>query len=115
MDPDNTLVSAINQDEMDNAPIAKFHQDLRADIAALEVLSRKLGEVRWPARVQPYVDAMRSTDLAASAQCDRVLLHASGYAQVQTDYAANSWCQEAQTVTNADTIRKLLRLPPVSN
>jgi hypothetical protein len=115
VDPDNRIVSAIINDRQDAAPMSQFHADMRADIAALRVMITKLGEVRWPVRVQPYVSAMRSTDLVASIHCDQAALAATSYAQDQEIEASNSWCQEAGATTNADTIRQLLNLPPVSN
>jgi hypothetical protein len=115
VDPSNRMVDATNNDAQDAAPMAQFRRDTRAYIASLKVLNRKLAEVRWPARVQPYITAMRSTDLAADIKCSQAELRASSYGQANLISSANTWCTASQTTTNANEIRSLLHLPPVTN
>lgn len=114
VDPSNALVDAINRDETDSAPIAQFHRDTRALIAAEKVMDRKLAAVRWPIRVAPYSAAMRSTDLVADRHCDQALLRAGSYDEANQIETTNTWCTAAQTTTNADQIRTLLHLPPAN-
>jgi hypothetical protein len=116
VDPYNVLVDAANRDQMDGAPFAQYRRDVQAIIAGDRAFSRKVGQVRWPARVQPYIDAMRATDIPADIHCDRAEIRASSYGQAQVVDSTNSWCQQVSTgnSTNADQVRRLLHLPPVT-
>jgi hypothetical protein len=115
--PYNVLVDQANRDQMDGAPFAQYRRDVRAIIAGDQAFSREVGQVRWPARVQPYIDAMRATDIPADIHCDQAEIRASSYSQAQVVDATNSWCQQVSTgnSTNADQVRRLLHLPPVTN
>jgi hypothetical protein len=117
VDPYNELVDKANRDAQDGAPFAQYQADLRALIAGEQEFSRKLAQVRWPARVQGYIDAMRATDIPADIHCDRAEIKAGSYGELDTVDASNSWCQQVATssATNADQVRQLLHLPPVSN
>jgi hypothetical protein len=110
VDPSNRLLNAVNQDETDRVPLAQFRQDERALTASLRTMAAKLAAVRWPARVEPYVRAMLSTDVQADIRCDQDEARAKTYAQADA-ISYNQDCTAANTTSNADTIRSMLGLP----
>ena len=114
VDPSNRTDAQVGNDVQDAAPIGQYRHDVRSLIASLELLNRKLAAVRWPVRVQPYIDAMRSTDVAAQIKCFQRLQGASTYSQANTIFATNSWCLASQQGANASEIRTLLHLPTLS-
>ncbi len=113
VDPYNRTVDAVNRDYTDQARIAQFRRDLSAQIASLRVMKLKLAAVRWPPRVEPYVQAMMSTDDVTTIRCDKEQLAAQSYAQVDV-ISANQDCTAAQNNSNASTIRSMLGLPSLS-
>jgi hypothetical protein len=110
VDPSNRANNAVGQDYTDRVPLAQYRRDLRAYVAATLTMAAKLGALRWPARVEPYLRAMLSTDVQASIRCARDEMRAHSYGQVDA-INSNQDCTEAQNTTNADTIRSLLGLP----
>jgi hypothetical protein len=114
VDPSNRADAQVGNDAQDAAPIGQYRRDVRALIASLELLNRKLAAVRWPVRVQPYIDAMGSTDVAAQIKCFQRLQGASTYSQANTIFDTNSWCLASQQDANASEIRTLLHLPALN-
>jgi hypothetical protein len=110
VDPANRLLNAAGQDITDAVPLAQFHADLRAAIAAFRVMSARLAAVRWPDRVAPYITAMLGTDVVAHIRCAQDLLKARNYSQAN-NISFNQDCTQAQNTSNAGTIRSLLHLP----
>ena len=73
-------------------------------------MAARLAAVRWPARVEPYVHGMLSTDIAADLRCAGEQQAARSYNQVSI-ILSNQDCTAAANTSNADTIRSLLHLP----
>jgi hypothetical protein len=113
VDPYNRARAAAGQDYTDRLPVAQYRRDVRAEIAALREAMTTLAAIRWPARVAPYVHALRTTDMIADLGCERDLAKARSYGQADT-ISFNQVCTQAQNTNNADTIRSLLHLPPQS-
>jgi hypothetical protein len=110
VDPSNRAGDTVNQDQTDRVPMAQFHADARAYLAALKVTAARLAAVRWPARVEPYIHAMLTTDVQADFRCYRELRAATSYSQVNS-LSFNQDCTAVENTSNADTIRSLLGLP----
>ena len=73
-------------------------------------MGRQLRAVRWPPKVEPYVLAMTTTDMAADVRCSRAEVAAGNYT-AETNVSSSADCNADQG-TNASEIRSLLGLPP---
>ncbi len=83
VDPGNRANDAVNTDMTDAAPLTQFRADVAAFIAFNRRLPGELRSVRWPARVQPYVDAMILTDILDNVRCFTAISRAPSYSNVQ--------------------------------
>jgi hypothetical protein len=110
-DPSNRLLNAAGQDYTDRVPFVQYRRDERAYIASLLEAAAKLAAVRWPARVEPYIRAMISTDVQADIRCTQDQLRAHSYAQADSINLSSQDCTAAQNTSNADTIWSMLGLP----
>jgi hypothetical protein len=111
IDPANRADAVVNTDYTDKAPLSQFRADILAEWKAWRTSDRKLGAVRWPAAVQPYITAMRLTFDPATIRCLHVLASAANYAAFDNTVASNQDCVAQSTNTDADTVRSMLGLP----
>jgi hypothetical protein len=113
VDPYDRATNTVNQDYTDGVPFLQFRRDVRAEMASLRVMTAKLAAVRWPARIEPYVRAMLSTDMQANLRCIQDELKGHSVGQVESIHNSSQNCTEGQNTSNADTIRSMLGLPSV--
>ncbi|SRR6266498_3378419 len=114
IDPGNALSDAINRDATDAAPFSRYKADARAYIRALRTADRQLRAVRWPRRVQPYIDAMLLTFEPAIIRCNKAGIAAGSTTAASTVADTNQDCLAASDSALPDTIRSMLGLPPRS-
>lgn len=107
--PFNAAVAAVNTDARNGTTWDKFRSDVLAVVATNQTWQRKVRAVRWPLRIQPYVDAMLKTEVPAEIQCDQAMA-AAGSLQGAAGVFTNDHACKDSTV-NADKIRKILNLP----
>lgn len=110
--PFNAAVAVVNRDVAGTAPWSKFRADTLAVVSANRAWARRIGAVRWPARVQPYITAMLRTDVPAEIRCDRAMAAAGGMQAATSVFNTDGDCRD--TTANADKIRAILHLPTVS-
>jgi hypothetical protein len=108
--PFNAAVAEVNKDARNGTTWTKFRADVLAVVATNKTWEQKIRAVHWPLRIQPYVDAMLKTEVPAEIQCDQAMA-ASGSLQGAADVFSKDHACKDSTV-NADTIRKILNLPP---
>jgi len=113
VDPMNRSLDAYQTDGSDNAPWQQFVADVRTFIRNETRAQHQLLAVRWPVRVEPYVRAMVTTDLAAGERCAREMIAAGSYATVTNVTSYNADCTATNNDANATQIRSLLGLPPL--
>jgi hypothetical protein len=108
--PFNAAVATVNKDARNGTTWDKFKADVLAAKAANQIWARKARAVRWPAGVQPYVDAMLKTEVPAEIQCYNAMAVAGSLQGAATAFSNDSACRD--NTATADKIRSILRLPP---
>lgn len=111
VDSGNAASDNLNRAITDAAPWPVVSADLIAERVGTERLSASLAEYRWPASVQPYITAMRITDLAADQRCAAAMLAAGSQARLVEVDNTDPSCMAAEANANAAQIRVLLNLP----
>lgn len=108
--PFNVAVAVVNNDAHVGVTWSKFKADVLTVVAANKTWERKIGAVRWPLRVQPYVNAMLKTEVPAEIQCDQAMAAAGSLQGAANVFSDDHSCRDS--TVNADKIRKILNLPP---
>jgi hypothetical protein len=108
--PFNAAVMAVNNDAHAGAAWSTFKADVLTVVAANRTWERKIRAIRWPLRVQPYVDAMLKTEVPAEIRCDQAMAAAGGLQGAADVFSDDRACKDS--TVNADKIRKMLNLPP---
>ncbi|MDR0346304.1 MAG: hypothetical protein LBI49_24920 [Nocardiopsaceae bacterium] len=109
--PFNTAVAAVNRDVHDASPWSRFRADTLAVARADRTWARRVGALRWPARIQRYVTAMRRTDVPAEIRCDQAMAAAGNIQTATTAFNTNPDCKDR--TANENHIRSILGLHPV--
>jgi len=112
LDPSNAISDAINRDATDAAPFSRYKADARAYIKAIRAAAGQIRALRWPVRVQPYIDAMLLTFIPANIRCNKAGIAAGSSTAASTVADTNQDCIAATDSTLPDTIRSMLGLPP---
>ena len=112
VDPFNRASEAAGLAENYRLPISQFRADGRAYIAGVKAFDRKALAVLWPQNIEPYIEAMVSTDHVAAIKCVRTEIRQRTYAGVDSVAKSNSDCQAQANASNATMIRARLGLPP---
>lgn len=113
-DPINRTLGAVNADVSDRVSWAQFRHDALALIAATRTADRQLEAVRWPTKVQPWVNAMAGTYDVASIGCTQTEVNAGSYTAAQNATAGDPDCTAESNTADPDQIRTLLGLPPIN-
>lgn len=108
--PFNAAVTVVNHDARAGVTWSKFKADVLAVVAANKTWERKIRAVRWPLRVQPYVDAMLKTEVPAEIQCDQAMAATGSLQGAANVFSDDHSCKDS--TANADKIREILNLPP---
>lgn len=114
LDPSNVITDAINRDATDAAPFSRYKADARAYIKAIRAAAGQIRALRWPVRVQPYIDAVLLTFIPANIRCNKAGIAAGSNTAASTVADTNQNCLAASDSTLPDTIRSMLGLPPRS-
>ena len=112
VDPFNRASEAAGLAKSYRLRISQFRADGRAYIAGVKAFDRKALAVLWPKNIEPYIEAMVSTDHVAAIKCVRAEMRQRTYAGVDSVAKSNSDCQAQANATNATMIRARLGLPP---
>jgi hypothetical protein len=108
--PFNAAVATVNPDARDGTPWSKYKADVLAAAAANQTWARKVRAVRWPAGVQPYIDAMLKTEVPAEIQCYSAMAAAGSLQRAAAAFSGDSFCRDS--TATADKVRSILHLPP---
>jgi hypothetical protein len=108
--PFNAAVATVNKDARNGTTWNKFRADLLAAVAANKTWEQKIRVVRWPLRIQPYVDTMLKIEVPAEIQCDQEMAAAGSLQGAANVFSDDHACRD--NTDNADEIRKILNLPP---
>lgn len=108
--PYNAAVATLNRDAHEGTTWSKFKADVLAVAAQDRIWKRKVQAVRWPRRVQPYVNVLVKTGVPAEIRCDRAMAAAGTLQGAATVFSDDSACKS--TAPTADKIRKILNLSP---
>jgi hypothetical protein len=108
--PFNAAVVTVNQDARNGTTWGKFKADVLAAAAANQTWARKVRAVRWPLRLQPYVDAMLKTEVPAEIQCYNAMAGAGSLQGAAAAFSGDRTCRDS--TATADKIRSILHLPP---
>ena len=108
--PFNAAVAVVNADARGGTAWPTFKADVLAAVAANRTWERKIRAERWPRKIQPYIDAMLKTEVPAEIQCDQAMAAAGSLQGAAGVFSSDSTCRDS--TKNADTIRKMLNLPP---
>lgn len=108
--PFNAAVAVVNSDARHGTTWPKFKTDVLAAVAANKTWERRIREKRWPAKIQPYIDAMLRTEVPAEISCDQSMAAAGSLQGAADVFSGDGACRDS--TKNADTIRKILNLPP---
>jgi hypothetical protein len=109
--PFNAAVAAVNRDVSDAAPWNQFRADTLAVIRADRAWARHVRAIRWPARVQRYINATVRTDVPAEIRCDRAMTTAGSWPAATSVFNTRQDCKD--NTANEDKIRAMLNLPPL--
>ena len=109
--PFNTAVAAVNRDVHNAAPWSQFRADTLAVARADRTWARRVGALRWPARIQRYMTAMRRTDVPSEIRCDQAMAAAGNMQAATTAFSTNPDCKDR--TANENHIRSILGLHPV--
>jgi hypothetical protein len=110
-DPANRAVAAVGQDVTDAVSTVQFRADVAEAVRLNRVAGGRFAAQHWPRLIQRYVAAMELTDIPDQIVCFEALGRVTPASAGQVN-ATNSSCIASATDTSADTIRRLLRLPP---
>lgn len=108
--PFNAAVKVVNADARNGTTWRKFKTDVLAAVAANKIWERRIRAQRWPRKIQRYIDAMLATEVPAEIHCDQAMAAAGSLQGAAGVFSSHSACRDS--TKNADTIRKLLHLPP---
>ncbi len=108
--PFNAAVAVVNADARNGTTWPKFKADVLAAVAANKTWERKVRAERWPLKIQPYIDAMLTTEVPAEIGCDQAMAAAGSLQGAAGVFSSDRACRDS--TKNADTIRKMLNLPP---
>ena len=108
--PFNAAVATVNRDARNGTTWDKFKADVLAAKAANQTWAGKVRAVRWPVRVQSYVDAMLATEVPAEIRCYDAMASAGSLQGAATAFSGDSACRDS--TATADKIRSILHLPP---
>jgi hypothetical protein len=108
--PFNAAVAVVNEDARNGTTWDKFKADVLAAVAANKTWERRIRVERWPRKIQPYIDAMLKTEVPAEISCDQAMAAAGSLQGAAGVFSGDSACRDS--TKNADTIRKMLNLPP---
>lgn len=108
--PFNAAVAAVNSDAHHGTTWPRFKSDVLAAVAANKRWEQRVRAQRWPRKIQPYIDAMLKTEVPAEISCDQAMAAAGSLQGAAGVFSSHSTCKDS--TKNADTIRKILNLPP---
>ena len=108
--PFNAAVAVVNADARHGTTWPKFKSDVLAAVAANNTWERRIRTEPWPRKIQPYVDAMLKTEVPAEIGCDQAMADAGSLQGAAGVFSGDHACRDS--TKNADTIRKILNLPP---
>jgi hypothetical protein len=108
--PFNAAVAVVNADARHGTTWRKFKTDVLAAVAANKTWERRIRAKRWPRKIQPYVNAMLKTEVPAEISCDQAMAAAGSLLGAAHVFSSDRACRDS--TKNADTIRKMLKLPP---
>lgn len=108
--PFNAAVAVVNADARNGTTWSKFKTDVLAAVTANKTWERRIRTERWPHKIQPYIDAMLKTEVPAEISCDQAMAGAGSLQRAADVFSGDGACRDS--TKNADTIRRMLNLPP---
>jgi hypothetical protein len=106
--PGSALATKLGSAASGTAPFSEFRADALAYTRELRAEIGKFRVVRWPANVQPHIDALTTTVLPSDIGCLQAVAAAGSTAAAQAVSDSNKDCQVADNSPIPDTIQSLL-------
>jgi len=114
VDPGNAISDAIGRDLNDKRPFSQYRADSLALVRETRSEDRQFRAIRWPGRVQSYVDSWLLTYGPSIIRCYQAAAAGGSYAADSQLAYTNQDCIASDTSTIPDSIRSMLGLPPRS-